>query len=54
MTSGGLDIDLSEKLTNTFLMVFNELSIASFRFSLRDIGADLEGGGGSQRPPPHQ
>ena len=32
-------------------MIFTQLSNASFRFSLRLLGAELEGGG-SQLPPP--
>ena len=32
-------------------MIFDELSNAVFRLSLRFLGAELEGGGGVRRPP---
>ena len=32
-------------------MIFNELSNAFFRFSLRQLGAELEGGGGRENIP---
>ena len=45
MTSGDLNVDLSEKLTkNSFEMIFNELSKAFSRFSLRRLGTELYGG----------
>ena len=33
-------------------MIFTQLSNASFRFSLRLLGAELEGGGGAVNCPP--
>ena len=53
MTSGDLNIDLSEKLTkNSFVMIFDELSNAFSRYSLRRLGAELDGGGSLDAPPP--
>ena len=34
-------------------MIFNELSIAIFRFTLRTLGAELDGGGQSTASPRH-
>ena len=51
MTSGDLNIDLSEKLIDFFVIISPELSNAFSGFSLRSLGAELEGGG-SQLPPP--
>ena len=53
MTSGDLNIELSEKLTNTFVIISYELSNAFFDFSLRRLDVELEGGF-STPPPPHQ
>ena len=48
---GGRSFDLSEKLTeivsSSFLTSFRTL----FRFSLRPIGAETDGGGGVKHPP---
>ena len=35
-------------------MIFRELSNAVFRFGLRSAGAEIDGGGYSNTPPPHQ
>ena len=53
MTSGDLNIDVSKKIDCcTFLMIFDELLIAFYRFALRGLGPELEGGGGSREPLP--
>ena len=52
MTSGDLNIDVSEKLTEVvskwFLTSFRTFF---FRFSLRRTGAELDGGGRLEAPP---
>ena len=48
---GNQDIGLSEKNDGYFLN--DELSIVILRFSLRALGAVLEGGGSQLPPPPH-
>ena len=53
MTSGDPNIDFSEKNgRNTFVMISDQLSKGFFGFSLIRLGAELEGGGGSQPSPP--
>ena len=37
---------------NSFVIIFDELSNVFFRFSLRPIGAEIDGGGGGVRTPP--
>ena len=48
----GHNFDVSEKIDfHSFVIIFDELSNAFFRFSLRPIGAEIAGGGGVQTPP---
>ena len=52
MTSGDLDIDLSKKWPKYFRNDFWRAFDRFFRFSLRALEAELEGG--FLRTPPHQ
>ena len=53
MTSGDLTFDLLKNDRSDFVMIFDALSNAAYRVSLRGPGAEIEGGG-SQQPPPQQ
>ena len=51
MTSGDLTFDLTKKSDRSdFFLIFDALSNAAFPVSLRDPGAEVEGG--VQTPPP--
>ena len=55
MTSGDLTFDLTKKVTEVISsLFFDALSNAACPVSLRGPGAELEGGGGVQTPPPQQ
>ena len=53
MTSGDLTFDLALKMTKGFVMIFDALSNAAYRVSLRGPGAEIEGGS-LNSPPIHQ
>ena len=54
MTSGDLTFDLTKKSDRSdFFLIFDALSNAAYPVSLRDPGAELEGGC-SNTPPPQQ
>ena len=47
MTSGDLNINLSEEYQSSFEMTYDDLAFERFfRFTLRRLGAELGGGGG--------
>ena len=45
------NFDLSEKLTASFVIIYDEFLTFFFRFSLRPIGAEIDGGVFKQLPP---
>ena len=53
LTLGGHNFDFSQKLTEIVSYHFDELSSAFFRFSLRPIAAEIDGGGGGVRTHTH-
>ena len=48
----GHNFHVGENWLNSFVIIFDEHSNAFFRFSLRPIGAEIDGGSNTPPPPP--